>query len=82
MAFRMRAASSITTTPEVLSLALGLACQVSKWAPSMTTSPARSVPRISPTTLLASVTDSPWRLRTSASTVTGMPRRRMRYMRL
>ena len=78
----MRAASSATATPEVLSLALGLACQVSKCAPIMTTWSLRSVPGISPTMLAACSTCSPIRLRTSTSIVTGMPRLRMRYIRL
>ena len=81
-AFRMRIASSITATPEELSLALGLACQVSKWAPSITSSWARSVPGISPRTFRASLAAAPCRFRTSSSMVTGTARRRIRYIRL
>ena len=81
-ALRMRMASSATATPEVLSLALGLACHVSRCAPSITTSSARSLPGISPTMFDTFSTVSPIRLRTSTSTFTAILRRRMRYMRL
>ena len=81
-AFRMRAASSTTATPEVLSLALGLACQVSKCAPIITISSLRSLPGMSPVMFTACSTTSPIRLRTSISTVTGMSRFRIRYIRL
>ena len=74
----MRAASSTTATPDVLSLAFGLACHVSKWAPIMTISSFRSVPGISPIRLTAFSTASPIRLRTSISTFAGTPRFRIR----
>ena len=82
IALRMRAASRATAQPAAVSLAPEAACQLSKWAPIMTTSSARSVPGISPRTFEAFSTFSPTRLRTSTSTLTGMSRLRMRYIRL
>ena len=51
LALRMRIASSIAAEPAALSVAPVDACHESKCAPSITTSSALSVPRISPTTL-------------------------------
>ncbi len=82
IALRILAASSATATPDVLSLAFGLACHVSKWAPIITTSSFKSEPGISPTTLLAFSTAWPILLRTSISIETGISRLAMRYIRL
>ena len=82
VALRIRIASIITAEPAALSVAPVPVCHESKWAPSITSSSALSVPRISPITLNAPA--SPWGklLRISISSATGIFLARMRTMRL
>ena len=74
--------SIMTAVPAELSVAPVPVCQVSKWAPIMTTSFRRSLPGISPITLTACSDRGPIRFLTSSSTVTGISRCRIRYIRL
>ena len=77
----MRSASSIAVEPVALSVApVAKGCE-SKCAPSMTTSPARSVPGISPTMLKPLALSWNWTLR-SSSTFTGTLCSIKRTMRL
>ena len=72
-AFRIRIASIITAEPEELSVAPVPPCQVSKWAPMMTSSSALSVPGISAMTL-KELRFSSWKvLRMSSSIRTVSP---------
>ena len=81
VAFRIRIASSITDitdTPLALSVAPVPVCQESRRAPIATTSSAKSLPRISATTLYPVGSTSLMATRTSTSMVTGTPRSRIR----
>ena len=85
--FRIRIASIIAATPTALSVAPVLAWVVSKWAPRMTTSSARSVPGSSARMLNAfspsSASASGWkRVSTCSSMRTGSPMSSSRTIRL